>query len=268
MPKFDPNSNKLNWFLDFIVLNICSGWILICFLLALLSIYNPRECMFLGVLIPDNIYSYFPWGIVVSLFHSYLLIGICLNMAITSSLNIINLFYITLLTTQELCLGRSEYRTEDILRRPNDLMRVYRALQILHGSFIVVLGPFVAFFHLKSTVFPIYVFYVLSCYGGQMDLVTNSAILTSAVSIINFWMVILQLGKYICVKGNESLWSWKEFSLGPSKDARIMSKFRRSCTPMLICYGKTFKIQRITQFMYVKGIIRGTFRSLLTLHKT
>lgn len=60
MPKFNSESNMLNYIIDCIIfLNSC-GWIITCSFVCVLIIYNPREAIFLGELIPKAYYSYYP----------------------------------------------------------------------------------------------------------------------------------------------------------------------------------------------------------------
>lgn len=58
--------------------------------------------------------------------------------------------------------------------------------------------------------------------------------------------------------------SWKRHTWESKPKARYMRKFRKACRPLLIRYQETFVVKRITPFVYVKGVIRGIFRAVLT----
>lgn len=269
MPKFDKNSCKLNWYLDLFIFFNCSGITMMCVFVALFCFSDPRQVIFLGELVPARFYAYFPWGILVSTFHGYLIIVICLNLVITSSMIFISVFYTTLLFTQELRFGRAHYKSEDILRQPSHLILAYRALQISHTWLMEPLGHFLVFFHTALTIVPVYIFFVIAHHGKRLQVVVSVTLLLSAIVSIMFWLAVIQLGKHLCVGGGKTFGSWKRssFQFRRSKDTKVLNAFRRSCKPLLISYGRIFKIQRITQLTYSKGIVRGTFRSLLTLAK-
>lgn len=270
--KFKPGTNKsipqTKCYLDAVVVFGCCGLLTIGTLVNTFCLYNPRGVIFLGQLIPEKYYVYFPMGIIVALFHSYLVMSLSLNLAIISSMLMIFLYSITVVYAQELNLSRLSYRTCESLRNLTNLMHSYRCLHIIYSKFEMPFGPYIVFYHVALTILPVYTFFVLICYGNKIDIVAIF-ILSSAASVgLGIWLFVLQLGKYLCVKGGKTLSSWRKLMTCSDDKAKLMRIFKRSFRPLLLCCGKSLRIQRITQFNYIKGNLRGVMRLVLTLPNT
>lgn len=214
-------------------------------------------------------YSYFPWGLLVVLFHTYLIITLLIGLGIMGTVVMVFLLYGTLAYTRELSLKHSGHATTDSLRQPENLIKAFRGVTIVLKLFSLLLGPFVLFFHALCSIVPIYASFILIWYGSRLEWVESGVAIAVLVASIGFWMTVLQGAKYFCIGGAKTLRSWNEFSYGQDKQVRIMmKKFRLSCCPLAIGYGKTFKLERITQFIYIKGIVRGIMKTALTLPNT
>lgn len=236
-------------------------------LVALLCAFKPRSVICLGGLIPQKHYSYFPWGLLFVLFQNHLIAVVSLNIAISASVLLLFLYFIYIFLAQELLLSRTSLRTVELFRNYEYVRHAYRSLQILYAQLEYPLGGFLIFLHLIFSILPIYGFFELICYGNNFDAVTFCAICALSFCYIGFWTVLLELGKYFCVNGEKTFRSWKLLTGLSAKESRLISKFKTSCKPTLISYGKTFGIQKITPFTYIKGNIRGVMRSVLTLPK-
>lgn len=265
MPDFNASQDKSNKLLDILVLLLITAILSGGFLLTVLCWYEPRALIFLGDLMPQKYYCYFPWGATVALFHTYLIVPIIFNTAFTSATFLVLLYYNVLIFTSELCLGRKQYRTIDLFRNCNNIPIAYRSLQILYAQFEGPLGQLIVILHLIFSVLPMYGFFVLICYRNDVNAVAFYILLIGSTTFICFWTFVLQLGNYLCVNGAKSMRSWGLLKGLTASESKIMSRFRRSCQPILIGYGRTIKLQRITPFTYIKGNIRGIMRLVLTL---
>lgn len=231
-------------------------------------IINPRESLFLGDLIPADYYSYYPWGILVCIFHIPLIILLCLSTATTCSFGMLFYYYLLHILTQELRIGQQHYKTVDALRQPEQLTKTFIMLRIIHKYFELTIGRLLLFLHMMMTIGPVLAMFLLIAFSGRLRFFENALLFVSAVSPTFLWIFTLQVGNYLFVRGNKTVNSWRFFDLSKSRrEVKSMQKFRRCCKPLLLCYGKTFKVERITQFVYVKGIVRGVFRLLLTFPK-
>lgn len=151
MPNFNPEASKVSRIIEYIVLMTSFGCIITCLFIGMACIYNSPEAIFRGELVPKAYYSYYTWGIAISVFHSFQLVTLSVNLAITTNLIIIYLFYVTLLLTQELCLGRKSYRTLNFVRECQNIQCEYRTMQVLQAYAMELFGPFFIFFHCSLT---------------------------------------------------------------------------------------------------------------------
>lgn len=232
--------------------------------LMILCVYDPRSIIFLGALIPEKYYTYFPWGILVTIFHFYMMIVLALNTIVAVGFGLVYAVYLTEMLTKELRMGQKYYRTLDSLRKPANVIKVYRSFQILHcnGYF---LGIFVLLGHGLCVIAPILCNFILIEYWNQLQPLSKVPMLLCIPSTMGFWAMVLHQGKLLFVRGNKILWSWRSHNWGRRRDNKIMERFRWSCWPIVLRHGNQIVLARITQFNYFKGIIRGILRALLTV---
>lgn len=255
----------MNWILDTLTVLLCIGFIISGIFFSLFCILYSREGILLGGLIPEHYYRFFPWGLLITLFHVPIIIQMTFSWALIVVVSITFLFYVTLILTQELCLEKKEYRSVGDLRQAGNLALTYRTLQLLMTIAMEFMGRFLVIFHCATTIIPIYANFVLIRYWEDMDFVGKGLVFMFAALAIFSWIIVLQFGKYLFIRGENTLCSWKGAQFGSKREGKIMGRFRKSCRRIVLCHGNTLVLARITQFKYVKGVVRGTFRSLLTL---
>ncbi len=266
MPETDPNSSKFSRILDFLLLITCLFVLSILLSLIFFCAYDPRAIIFLASWMPEEHYAYFPTGFLALIFHGYLMICLGFNLCISAGFLLIYLYSVTMFYTKELVLGQNHYATFKVLRsNPENLRKVFRAFQILNANLMCFLGMFIIYLHTVLMVVPIFGNFVLIKYWDRIHLIIKTSIGCTVCGALLFWTSVLQFGKYLWVRSNKILWSWKGVGWGSAKETRIMNKFRKSCKPVLLQNGNMIVIARMTQFKYMKGVVRGTFRSLLTL---
>lgn len=78
----------------------------------------------------------------------------------------------------------------------------------------------------------------------------------------------MQLGKILDVRGRKMIDSWKRHDWRTKRETKAVSKFRRSCQLILLRHENMLIVKKITHFLYVKAVVKGTFRSLLTIAAT
>ena len=81
------------------------------------------------------------------------------------------------------------------------------------------------------------------------------------------WPSILLMGNVLSCKGNKVLKSWSKKTWEVSRENKIMTKLIRSCKPLVLCYGYQFVIDKASLFVFYRGVMRGTVRSLLATIK-
>lgn len=266
MPGTDPNSSKFSLILDIIILIICILLISLISCLMIFCAYEPRAIIFLAAWMPKQHYTYFPVGFLAFLFHGYLLICLGFNMCVSGCLFTIYLYCITMFYTKELVLGHSRYKTLKVLRSNSENLRtIFRAFQLLHSNVMCILGIFLVYLHSVFMVVPIFGNFLLITYWDDLHLLEKTSIGITVWGGFLFWASVLEFCKYVWVRSHKILWSWNGVGWGKAKETKIMKLFRKSCKPVLIRNGNMLVMGRITQLKYLKGVVRGLFRSLLTL---
>ncbi len=267
MPDFDTNRNRLNWFMDGMILFTGTCWIGMALIMSLLCLYDPTGIIFFGAWIPKNYYSFFPIGLLIWLHHTWFVFVASLNGALTFGFILAYMFYVTVIFTNELRLGnkQSKYKALNKLRdNSENLTHIYRCFQILNANTMCFIGQFVAFTHALLIVTPVWCIFVLFRYWNVLSVLTKGPMILGFPLSMGFWTFVLQLGKYLFVGSNKIMVSWSRAVYNDSKERKIMKSFRKSCRPVVICWGKNLVLGRMTQFNYIKGIMRGTFKILVT----
>lgn len=265
MPTFNPESCRFNKTIDILIFSLCASTIAMFSAIILVLVYDPTSLIFLGALLPKQYYSYFPTGIIIVLFHTYFIICGCLNMMFVLGCGLLYALYTTAILTKELDFSKKRYRTLDRLRNSENLQIVYRGFQILNANMLSFVGPVVLVGHGVCAILPMFCNFILIRYWDILDAISITSVSIMGIFPLGFWTLVLQFGKYLFVRGNKTLGSWNRQSWGNLRENKIMKRFGRSCRLVLLRYGNQLVIGRMTQFVFVKAIMRGTFKSLLTI---
>lgn len=235
------------------------------FFYLLYYFYDPQSVIFVGALIPLKFFS-FPVAFVAFIFHCYVWTVICTGIVLIVGVCTTYIVYITLLLNKELRLGRKKYKTNNKLRIASNLRTVYRSLQILHQYILLNchLGLYLVYLNWFLVFVPVYVTFVLIAYWKNLGVYVKVPLLVGDILAIGYWTFILQVGCFLYIGSNKVLRSWRMNDWGFVEHNKYMHKFNRSCTPILLCYGRQFVIGRKSIITYYRGITRGTFRALLT----
>lgn len=234
------------------------------FLFGPLLVSNWTGTIFVGRQIP-NILNCFVLQLVLICFQMYILIALLLNGALMLVVVTSYLFYAANVLLKELTCGLRSYRAWNRIRKVPNIFNVYRGLQIIHIECLSALGPMLVFWHGACTYTPVYANLVLICNWSDVHVSVRILLLVVSVGASFMWLLILQLGNRFCNHGKSLLHSWRLHDWKSVANNREMRKFRKSCRLLLLCFNNTYVIRRITPFLYVKGIVRGTFRALLAL---
>lgn len=265
MPQFDPDSTGGTFLLLEILLAIFYSSIFTLALLGLLLLfYDPRGIIFLGGLIPQQYFTIYA-AIPVILFHVYMIIVICSNLSATGGPLILFMSYLYFIIARELRIGQKGYLTSAEFRNAENIRLFYRSFQIIHQQSMIscYLGVYVLVAHAIFMMAGIYVTFVLIRYWELLQAIPKALMVVGDFLIIGYWTLLLQIGCRFYIDGNKTLGSWKRNNWGLPENTKLMKKFVRSCTLILISYGKQFVIGRKTVMSYYKGVEKGTFRALL-----
>lgn len=169
----------------------------------------------------------------------------------------------------ELTLGRQFYKTIPQMRHPNTLASVYRSVQILQ---LRIINEFVGIYIFPSQSIATLLFvsssFLVIRNRDSLHTITLMIMLCWAVIGPSLWLICLVIGGYLHSKGKGILSSWKNHNWDNTLTTRReMEKFRISCTPIMISFGKTYTMNKASMLVFVRGLIRGLKKILLSLRK-
>ncbi len=104
--------------------------------------------------------------------------------------------------------------------------------------------------HALCTYIPVLCNFILIHYWDSLGPLTRVSVMLVLPVSMGYWAIVLQFGKYLFVRSNKVLNSWNRKCWGSTKETRVMKKFRKSCTPVVIHSGKKLMFGRMTQFNY------------------
>lgn len=166
----------------------------------------------------------------------------------------------------ELNLQRKNYKSVASVRLPEKLILVHRSAQVFLQAYVLpVLGYLLVPAQAMITHMVMFACFLLTKHGDKVSQTMKSVVISWALLAAITWIAILELCGFIHSGGVGLLKSWKYHRWSCRKDKKLMSRFRKSCKPIMIHYGRTYGIRRITVLKFVRGLSKGIFRTLLTL---
>lgn len=261
MPDFVPDSSKINKIHDSASRLITFVMTIFTFALCIFTVFDQS-----GII---NISALFPLPFMIQLLLLLIILyGICcLTISCTIVLWFILLYgyYVVLFYSNELHLNRDRYRTESRLRKdPKTLRQVYRAFQVLHQNALYLFGPYIIAANAAFMVSMIYLNFVLIRYWTQMSIQTKAPLVMGEFLDFSIWTGVIVMGIFLSSKGSKVLNSWNGNKWSSPIENETMKRFRRSCKPLVLCYGTQFVVGKSSLFVFYRSVIRGTCRALLT----
>ncbi|CAL8106445.1 unnamed protein product [Orchesella dallaii] len=263
-PNYDRNKSLRGILIDIFVVVTAGGIGLTQGMIWLTMFFFPRAPVFFtNVLCATPCNSISTAGI--SFFQIYLTCIIYWNMGFTILALFLYGIVVFSMLIDEFCLNRRKYRAINAFRNLNDLMFNYRCFQILQSCCMQAFGYLMI--PIQSTVMNLIVFcnFMLLVHGSELQIMTLATMSLWSILGTTVWTFILYLGGYMHKMSEKTLRSWKVHPWGSKNERKMMSKFRKSCRPVLIQFGNTFVIRKRTCLKFLRGITKGTFRALLAL---
>lgn len=229
-------------------------------------LFEPTGILLMGSVLPPK-YLRFPVKFILYIIHAYGIACLIITCIILGLIIFTYLFYVTLFYTTELRLGQPKfkYRCDQFLRdNPETLRHVYRSFQVLHKTSMKMLGPYLLF--INGTIMGLCIFnnFVLIRFWKNLQTFEKLPFIGGNYLSLIFWTSLLEFGRILFSRGNKVISSWKGNKWKSSFENKVMAKFRVSCKPLLLSYGTQFVIRKGNLFLFYRGIMRGTFRALLT----
>jgi hypothetical protein len=158
-----------------------------------------------------------------------------------------------------------KYRTSCKMRRIDNFPLEYTILQLLHKQGMEFYGFLLIPTQTLVGQFILYSNYTLIRHWNELDVTMKYLIMMIDLTVICIWNAILEVSGRFHMDATKSLKSWKLLTVRNKMETKYLSKFRKAARPLAIGFGEVFKIKRLTVLKFIRGIVKGTFRALLTI---
>lgn len=159
--------------------------------------------------------------------------------------------------------------SDDLGKNVGNLSFVFRSFQLIGKDVSEIVGPFIPLLHSMFGQLAISVGYTLIVGGDSVDGMTTM-LFVGLLGTAGFWICVIDAGARLPKASGKALIAWKteaHLYWDSGQDRRYMGKFRKSCKPICIGYSGYIMITHRTVLKFVQGVIRGTFRIILTFKK-
>lgn len=265
LPDFQRDTSKVNYFHDLLQLNNLVSMAGAAGMFSAFYVLDTSGALFVGSLLPSGLFLS-PLKFILLLMHIYHAVVGCAASAVFAILMIQYGFYVAMFYTVELRLGlKSEkYRAiQKIRENPQILRETYRAFRVLHTSFLHVVGVFLFLSNYLFMISTIYLNFVLLRYWKNLKTFAKAPLLIDDFVGLFVWTGLMELGRILFQRGNKVINSWKPKLVDKSLEGKVMKRFRLSCKPLVLAYGKTLELKRGSILGFYKAVTRGTFRALV-----
>lgn len=203
-------------------------------------------------------FIYFPvimWGMSIA----------CTLVSSATVLVLSTALFIYPILSHELRHRQKSYATIPELRqRPQHVCLVYRALEIYVKNLLIRFGSILLPMQALVSQFILILNYILIKHGHEMSWITIMVAVVWSLACQIVWITLLTLASTFH-KEAVATRSWKGFEFRWKSEKRYMAKCARSCRPLYIGTGEVFQISKRTVLKFLQGLVRGTFRALVTL---
>lgn len=177
-------------------------------------------------------------------------------------------FYLTPFICWELRIGRTSYKTIPELRNSQNLLRVYRWVEIPHGVAMTTYGCLII--PAQAIFAQIILLCVVMLIRHGVEFVKDPTLILMlgglSAAVFSFWSIILRFGSFFYVQAKRTVSSWKLlYFIWNRKEAKYLSKFKKSCRTLRIGYPGYYSMNNLSLLKFWKFIARGTFRALIGL---
>lgn len=241
---------------------------------------DHRHQVHIPNLLPHGTLIYYVTYLIYSIFLIYILFYFVSGTKIMVSGSALQIMIVLPLLRQELRLkqdatfGKRQYPlVSEFLERPENIVHMYRSLQILVTDMCYTFGlaiPPIQAVLGQMVISTAYLLISGSREGASSQTRFTSVILCGTIpaSIVS-WTIMLTCAGMMHKSATDCIASWKTgwAHWGGVRDRRYMGKFRKSCKPIYIGYPGFMIISRKSVVKFIQGVVRGTFRALLMLNE-
>ncbi|CAL8085311.1 unnamed protein product [Orchesella dallaii] len=265
---YKPKQERKKWRLfEFLVVVYILSYLLIIFLAILHCYIDPTAPAYPAFNVPSYAIS-LPVHLLSSTWFSVSGLNFTVVTLIFSTSGLYFFFTIFPIIRDELRMGRSAYKTIDLLREPYHLVINYRAFQILMKTFNLEIG--IIFVPIQMCITLV----ILICNVSltyQWDLFgVNTRIFLAGLTTLVFeaWVIFIWLAGWQYQEAEKTVKSWKLANWSRRKDRMYMQRVKLTCQPITFGDGKRFLITPMKVLKFFNSVSKNTFRAFATYAKT
>ncbi|OXA53672.1 hypothetical protein Fcan01_10180 [Folsomia candida] len=151
------------------------------------------------------------------------------------------------------------------VRQPGNIMREYSCLNLINMEVMETMGLLLLYIHSTYGQFCLFCNFVSIKKWDSLTYFTKVMLISWSVNGQLVWGLILETFGRMDMEAKKVPKSWKLIKSGEKIERKILSKFRKSMRPLTFGEEGVFTMKRMTVLKFFRGIIKGTFRALLTI---
>lgn len=263
MPIYNPNRELNTKLFELVIVILLVGLSGMGGLSCLYFLFYPMSPCLIGSVFPQT--TFLPFRLfMLYLFPQYLTFSMLSTALITlTGLMIYGLIAVPFMV-KELRMDKKTYISKCQLRTPSNLILVYRSSQILQTQMLNIVEYIIVPSQAIVTNVILFSSVMLIKQGYRMSMASKGMLGSWGIICTIGWTVVLMIWGYMHWYGKKLLDSWKYHQWPTKRDRALMSKFRKSCKPLRMQFGRTYVIRRLSVLKFLRSISRGIFRALLT----
>ncbi|OXA37094.1 hypothetical protein Fcan01_28165 [Folsomia candida] len=157
------------------------------------------------------------------------------------------------------------YKTYRSLRQPYNLIHEYISVQMIFKQVMSIYGFWLLVMHAFMGQFALFCNYSVIKYWDQLNPLTRILLIVWSAVVLIPWISFLHVSGNFYQLSQRTLKSWKEIKCRNTLERKYLSKSRKACRPLKVGADGVFTIKRLTVLKFIRGIIKGTFRAMMTI---
>jgi hypothetical protein len=140
---------------------------------------------------------------------------------------------------------------------------------VLHKGVLGAIGFVFVPLHFIAGQCVVFCQYSLIKQWNTLDSASKGMLGITGAGLLLFWVGVLETAGRFHKLSRSSVESWKkEGKMSGSKyERKVIGRFCKSCKPLNVGLEGTFVIKRLSALKFLRAVIKGTFRALVTLNK-
>ncbi|OXA40236.1 hypothetical protein Fcan01_25083 [Folsomia candida] len=168
---------------------------------------------------------------------------------------------------RELKINAATHLSYRALRSHRNLLREYVTFQLLHNLLMEVSGLALVIIHTIGSHIILFCNYAIIANWVSLDGPTKIYLAVWSIFVQITWATTLQVSGMFHSYSIKTLKSWEAVKVRDTLGKKVFNKFRKSLKPLAIGLKGTMTFRELTALKFLRAIVTGTFRALLTLSR-